>query len=533
MQPVDPVKLKVKLPSKHYQLQLNLLPTNLTHLTFGPNFNLPVDNLLPQTLTHLTFESYNSLGCFNQPVDHLPPSLTHLTFGSQFNQPVNNLPSTLIHLTFGKSFQQIINYLPPSITHLKFFEFAHPFSTLPPNTSHLTVDVCKQTIQFLPPSIKYLELNYPCKVSAIPPQLTTLNHSNYSYNTTILPSTVEELRVYEFENTEQFPPNLKHLAINRLETTMPKLPLLLLSLEVYDIRLAEDEDKPINLHLPPNLQKLMLCGLLHIQLPLPATLVDVYLHVDGRIALIKQVFSLPNLRYMTIRFTDQLDPNTFPHLSLPPKLLTINLLGSYNYKSFPELIPRIDFASSSSLVSMKILNTSKQLLQLSSTQFPPSLTSLALENITFTGELPQLQHLRLRNVSVLPQLPDALIYLQCAGECQSPSFFPTTLQSLTMKAPDSLPLLPPYLKELRLHGNLIPPIKYNSNIPPLQQSTHWRRTNTFRKMPILPHSLRLLHAPDYCLSPEDVIPPFIETVHIAYSKDLPEFPLSLESLTID
>lgn len=54
---------------------------------------------------------------------NLPQSLTHLTFGRNFNQPINNLPKSLTNLIVGFNFNQAVNHLPKSIiVELKFSE---------------------------------------------------------------------------------------------------------------------------------------------------------------------------------------------------------------------------------------------------------------------------------------------------------------------------------------------------------------------------------------------------------------------------
>jgi len=60
------------------------------------DFDQSIDYLLPSSITHLTFGDK-----FNQTVDNLPPSLTHLIFGYYFNQPVDLLPHSLLFLKFG------------------------------------------------------------------------------------------------------------------------------------------------------------------------------------------------------------------------------------------------------------------------------------------------------------------------------------------------------------------------------------------------------------------------------------------------
>ncbi len=54
--------------------------------------------------------------------DSIPSSVTYLDFGSQFNQIIKNcIPSSVTHLKLGYTFDQPIeNCIPPSVTHLKF-----------------------------------------------------------------------------------------------------------------------------------------------------------------------------------------------------------------------------------------------------------------------------------------------------------------------------------------------------------------------------------------------------------------------------
>jgi len=48
----------------------------------------------------------------SQESSTLPPSLTSLSFGNNFNQPINNLPNTITNLSFGRNFNQPISNLP-------------------------------------------------------------------------------------------------------------------------------------------------------------------------------------------------------------------------------------------------------------------------------------------------------------------------------------------------------------------------------------------------------------------------------------
>ena len=64
-------------------------------LIIQPTFN---ENLvdLPNDVEIIIFDDkYPNYSNFNQNVDKLPPNLTHLTFGYVFNQNVVNLPFTI------------------------------------------------------------------------------------------------------------------------------------------------------------------------------------------------------------------------------------------------------------------------------------------------------------------------------------------------------------------------------------------------------------------------------------------------------
>lgn len=76
---------------------LSSLPSTLTHITFGNEFDQPVDNL-PPNLTHLVFKHH-----FNHPVDHLPHGIVHLTFGRGFNYTVDHLPILFFYYSLGKN----------------------------------------------------------------------------------------------------------------------------------------------------------------------------------------------------------------------------------------------------------------------------------------------------------------------------------------------------------------------------------------------------------------------------------------------
>eukprot|EP01112_Ceratiomyxa_fruticulosa_P001915 TRINITY_DN1206_c0_g1_i4.p1 TRINITY_DN1206_c0_g1~~TRINITY_DN1206_c0_g1_i4.p1 ORF type:complete len:289 (-),score=18.05 TRINITY_DN1206_c0_g1_i4:25-891(-) len=166
----------------------NLLPSQITRIYFGTNFNHSVNNL-PQCITHLVFGF-----CFNRPVNSLPPSLTHLTFGvifnqkvdklplkithlcfgeySDFNHPVEKLPPRIVNIKFGSCFDKTIDLLPHSITHLKLgHNFNHSFEKLPPALTHVSFGRCfHQVIQSVPHTLKQIEFStaYDLPLDCIP-----------------------------------------------------------------------------------------------------------------------------------------------------------------------------------------------------------------------------------------------------------------------------------------------------------------------------------------------------------------------------
>jgi len=82
-----------------YYFNLPVKLSNITHLTFGKDFNQPVE--LPLNITHLTFgEDFNKF-------IKLSSNLILITFGNCFNQPVELSPN-IIYLTFGWDFNQSI-----------------------------------------------------------------------------------------------------------------------------------------------------------------------------------------------------------------------------------------------------------------------------------------------------------------------------------------------------------------------------------------------------------------------------------------
>uniref|UniRef100_A0A6C0C9F9 F-box domain-containing protein n=1 Tax=viral metagenome TaxID=1070528 RepID=A0A6C0C9F9_9ZZZZ len=125
------------------------IPTSVTHITFGNYFNRLIYRDIPSSVTHVmlgrSFIHFVS-GSLPTSVTHLkidpyfvytsmryfvPPSVTHLSFGPNFNLPINTLiPSFVTHLAFGEKFNHPIIDIPSSVVEIAISknhtEYIHP-----------------------------------------------------------------------------------------------------------------------------------------------------------------------------------------------------------------------------------------------------------------------------------------------------------------------------------------------------------------------------------------------------------------------
>nr|URM61964.1 F-box and FNIP repeat domain containing protein [Mimivirus sp.] len=118
-----------------------LVPNNVTHLTFGQDFNQNINGYIPNTITNLTFGFR-----FNKSIKNcIPDSVTNLTFGSNFNQNIKDcIPNSVTNLTFGWDFNQDIkNCIPNTITNLTFGYYFNKSikNCIPDSVTHLTFGV--------------------------------------------------------------------------------------------------------------------------------------------------------------------------------------------------------------------------------------------------------------------------------------------------------------------------------------------------------------------------------------------------------
>lgn len=115
-------------------------------IEFSIDFNEPLDDYydIIDGMKYLGFKEteddsydhhFRTDSKYNHAITRLPSSLTHIYFGNDFNQIVN-LPNRLTHLLFGEEFNTIITY-PNTLTHLRFGKNFNQRLTLPENLTHL------------------------------------------------------------------------------------------------------------------------------------------------------------------------------------------------------------------------------------------------------------------------------------------------------------------------------------------------------------------------------------------------------------
>ena len=136
-----------------------MLHSNLTHLTFGNNFNQQV--ILYENITKLTIGEK-----FDQIID-FPSSITHLTLKCNNQSLIDNLPHGIINLELGIHFNLTLNDLPSSIETIKFNNHCY-----------------NKELNNLPKNLEFLKLpsHYNQQILNIPTRLKKVEcHKKYKY----------------------------------------------------------------------------------------------------------------------------------------------------------------------------------------------------------------------------------------------------------------------------------------------------------------------------------------------------------------
>lgn len=220
--------------------------SNLTHLTFGDDFNEQLEPDLFKFLKNLKYLTFGRN--FDKELKpsvfvHLE-SLTHLTFGMRFNQgffgyerinvrtkgpPKLELrrsqimwPRNLTHLTLGENFNQTQpGELPQTLTHLTLHGIALLQFLFPRSLRNLILINYNLPLQprDLPETLTSLTLyryNHPLDLGTLPPNLTDLNLYNFNHRLeqNVLPDGLRSLKLQSFNimlTPDIFPGTLRYL----------------------------------------------------------------------------------------------------------------------------------------------------------------------------------------------------------------------------------------------------------------------------------------------------------------------------------
>lgn len=353
MEGVHTIPLFIKQLTMPYYFQpfTTQLP-NLTHLTFGDNFNHN-SFVLPKTLTHLTFGIQ-----FNQQLANLPPMLTHLTISGNFNQQVI-LPQRIEHITLGSPrghYQSdSIPPFPNSLVSIHLFTYLseNKIITLPIHLTTCLISATQFPILHEPPkrmnviigcaNLLELKLAGSITVNHLPSSLQRcLLGKQVQIQKKILPPKLLEFSLHEyikFQHGTTFPSSLTTLSVNNNAIS--------------------------NIHKLPNLRTLEICDPNKKINPLPSSLTNLtitYLSQIDKIPL--SITHLTLLAHKKQVVLDQL-PNSITHLALPNYLLPITHIppflislrvGSNKYP-LPHLPPTLSSLELTALPNTPRINT--------------------------------------------------------------------------------------------------------------------------------------------------------------------------------
>jgi hypothetical protein len=94
----------------NYDEKISIIPNEVENVIFQVHDYYKI-TFIPQNIIQLTINSvFNAI--FKNKLICLPKNLTHLTFGENFNKKVDNLPKNLTHLTVGENFNKKVDNLP-------------------------------------------------------------------------------------------------------------------------------------------------------------------------------------------------------------------------------------------------------------------------------------------------------------------------------------------------------------------------------------------------------------------------------------
>ncbi len=401
------------------------LPRSLTHLTFGKDFNCPIDSAL-NDLVNLTFLKFSTQ--FDQPIQRLPPRLIHLCFGPFFNKPLPSLPLSLQCLMFGSSFNQRIPELPllDKLSHLVFDHDFNQLIDLPKNLISLSFGFCfNQPINFLPHKLRHLTLGllFHQLLPPLPPNLEIFFVSYKYTHPFSIPPTITALRIQSSFPTTALPTGITSLSIIIGPTDGPiaALPNTITRLQLASIRNSNCPP------LPPNLIYFSIRNIdIDVNQPLPSKLL--YFKYYHRIPKIPEF--PPLITHLSL-FT----PLSHKFSALPPCVTHLYLSLDSN---FDTVIPFLQASITHLTLSGNVTEN-----HLPTHNFPPFLICLTTPALRFQ-----------------PTLPDTIVYYVTAGTAKL-STYPKSLKYILCKSFEKVVEPPPTVRIITSERELFPAPKFS------------------------------------------------------------------------
>lgn len=171
--PIDklPESLEYLNFGNRFNNEIKTYPPNLKYVSFGSNFNKPIDNITSQHIF---------LGNYNCPINITNTKVEYLCFGEAFNGKIINLPSN-IHLYFTKPTANILNNLPLiKKCAVVLSNLSEEITNLPTSMNELILIHLETDNILVDENKKYIiKVPFDCELSTMKLKEYTKHHINY------------------------------------------------------------------------------------------------------------------------------------------------------------------------------------------------------------------------------------------------------------------------------------------------------------------------------------------------------------------
>ena len=222
---------------------ISILPSNVSEIRFGWNFNEPLNHRLKLGIKTIYFDEH-----FDQTINgELPDSLRKLVIKGRFNQRITQmlptdleildltacnynhnlddvLPENLLELKLGREFNHELRFLPCSLKSLFLTKYNYPIKgILPVNLEYLRLgdDFDHPITECLPSNLQRIEFGYDFNHSIYNRMPASITHVSFAYlNSNLslkqLPRTVTHLKlIFRYDEAVHgpIPAHVTHLTL--------------------------------------------------------------------------------------------------------------------------------------------------------------------------------------------------------------------------------------------------------------------------------------------------------------------------------